>query len=642
MINDPSHALERRLRAAVESSPSGLLMIDGEGKIILVNREVERLFGYAREELLGKSVDLLVPERYRGQHGSFRQGFLASPKVRSMGVGRELFGLRKDGKEVPVEIGLTPVATEEGLFVLSSIVDISARKRAEERFRVAVESSPNGMVMIDATGTIVMVNREVERMFGYARVELLGQTIEQLVPARYRDSHPGSRATFFHDPHTRAMGMGRDLRGLRKDGSEIPVEIGLNPIGTDEGLFVLGSIVDISARMLAEDQRHGLEEQLRQAQKMEAVGTLAGGIAHDFNNLLGAIVGYAELVADSVEGDEVQADLRELLKAADRGRQLVDHILAFSRRQEIARRPLSLGQVAEEVTKMLRATIPAAIEIRLHVHPEVPRVLADATSVHQVLMNLGTNAAHAMPTGGTMSIQIEPFYVRDSTARGRADLHEGPYALLMVSDTGQGMDRVTKSRAFEPFFTTKPPGTGTGLGLAVVHGIMRDHEGAVDLESEPGQGTTVRCFFPSRSVEVDDRPERPRIAPRGKGERILFVEDEPALAQVGARRLVRLGYQVATETDSTRALEMVRARPGDFDLLITDFSMPRLNGVQLAQSLRDVAPGLAIILITGNVEGLPHAEIASAGVGLVLHKPTTVQQLGEAVRTLLGARAAQE
>jgi PAS domain S-box-containing protein len=180
MTNDPSHALERRLRAAVESSPSGLLMIDGDGKIILINREVERLFGYAREELLGKSFDVLVPERYRGTHGGFRQGFLASPKVRSMGVGRELFGLRKDGQEVPVEIGLTPVATEEGLFVLSSIVDISARKRAEERFRVAVESSPNGMLMIDATGTMVLVNREVERMFGYARQELLGQTIEKL------------------------------------------------------------------------------------------------------------------------------------------------------------------------------------------------------------------------------------------------------------------------------------------------------------------------------------------------------------------------------------------------------------------------------------------------------------------------------
>jgi PAS domain S-box-containing protein len=636
---DPSHALEQRLRAAVECCHSGLLMIDGDGKIVLVNREVERLFGYAREELLGKSVDVLVPQRHRGPHGTFRQAFLAEPKVRLMGAGRELFGLHKDGREVPVEIGLTPVTTEEGLFV-SSIVDLSARKRAEERFRVAVESSPNGMVMIDASGTIVLVNREVERMFGYTREELLGQPIEQLVPARFRESHSDWGAMLFRDPDTHATGVGLDLHGLRKDGSEISVEIGFNPIETDEGLFALGSIVDISARKLAEQERHVLEEQLRQAQKMEAIGTLAGGIAHDFNNLLGAIVGYAELVADAVEDEQAQGDLRALLEAADRGRQLVDHILAFSRRQGIVRRPVALGQVTEEVIKLLRATLPASVEIRLQIHPEVPRVLADVTSVHQILMNLGTNAAHAMPTGGTISIQLEPFYVRDSMARGRTDLHEGPYARLMVSDTGEGMDRVTKSRVFEPFFTTKGPGAGTGLGLAVVHGIMRDHEGAVDLESEPGQGTTVRCFFPSLMTEADDRPERPRIAPRGNGERILLVEDEPSLAQVGARRLVRLGYQVIIETDSTHALEMVRARPGDFDLLITDYSMPRLNGIYLGQALRVLVPELPIILITGNLEGISAAEIASAGVGLVLQKPVTVQQLGEAVQKLFAERVA--
>jgi len=427
-------------------------MIDADGKIMLVNGEVERLFGYPRQELLGKSLDVLVPERYRGPHGSLRQ-FLVDPKVSSTGARHELFGLRKDGHEVPVEIGLTPVTTEEGLFV-STIVDLSARKRAEERFRVAVESSPNGMVMSDTSGTIVLVNREVERMFGYTREELLGQPIEKLIPSSFRESHPNWRGMLFRDPHTDATGIGQDLCGVRKDGSELPVEIGLNPIETDEGHFVLGSIVDISARKLAEQERLALEEQLRQAQKMEAVGTLAGGIAHDFNNLLGAIVGYAELVAESVEDEQAQGDLRGLLQAADRGRQLVDHILAFSRRQEIVRRPMALGQVAEEVIGLLRATLPASIEIHLHILPELPRVLADTTSVHQVLMNLGTNAAHAMPTGGTLSIQLEPFYVRDSMARGRPDLHEGPYALLLVSDTGEGMDRLTKSRVFEPFFTT--------------------------------------------------------------------------------------------------------------------------------------------------------------------------------------------
>ena len=639
MPQDPGHALERRLRAAVESSPSGILMTDAEGRIVLLNREVERLFGYSREELLGKSVDLLVPSEARQPHDAHRRGFLADPKVRAMGQGRELFGLRKDGTQAPIEIGLTPVATEEGMFVLASIVDIAGRKRAEERFRVAVESSPNGMVMIDQTGTVILVNREVERMFGYPRNEILGHPIDKLIPLRFRDGHPAFRAAFFKDPRTRAMGAGRDLFGLRKDGVEIPVEIGLNPIETDDGLFVLGSIVDISTRKEAEAERRRLEEQLRQAQKLEAVGTLAGGIAHDFNNLLGAIVGYAELIGDAIEDEQVREDLRELLKAADRGRQLVDHILTFSRRQDMIRHPLALASVVHDATKLLRATLPASIDIRVQVHPGVPRVLADSTSVHQILMNLATNSAHAMPSGGTMSILLEPLYVRDSMARKRPDLHEGPYALLMVTDTGIGMDAETRNRVFEPFFTTKLPGSGTGLGLAMVHGIMRDHDGAVELESEPGHGTTVRCFFPGLLTESEDVPQPDLVVPRGNGEHVLLIEDEPQLASVSARRLERLGYQATAETDSRKAVEAVRANPDRFDMVITDFSMPRLDGLAVAHELKAIKPDLPIILVTGRADSVTEQGVEAAGVRTVLQKPVTLDQFGEVVHRVMTERA---
>ena len=225
MAQDNARQVDQRLRAAVESAPSGLIMTDADGRMVLVNRETERLFGYPREELLGRSIELLVPERFRRSHPGFRAGFMADPTVRAMGAGRELFGLRKDGSEVPVEIGLTPVVTPEGLFVLSTVVDVSARQRAEARFRAAVESSPNGMVMIDPAGRIVLVNREVERLFGFSRDELLGQSIEVLVPERFRGRHPGFRALFFDKPLARAMGAGRELFGLRKDGSEVPVEV---------------------------------------------------------------------------------------------------------------------------------------------------------------------------------------------------------------------------------------------------------------------------------------------------------------------------------------------------------------------------------------------------------------------------------
>jgi PAS domain S-box-containing protein len=612
-------------------------MIDAAGRIVLVNREVERLFGYPREELLGQPIELLVPEQLREHHPAHRGAFFHDPKVRSMGAGRELFGRRKDGSQVPVEIGLTPVATEEGMFVLSSIVDITARKRAEARFRVAVDSSPNGMVMVDGQGTIVLVNREVERLFGYSREELLGQSIDFLVPHRFRSNHPVFRAAFYRDPRVRSMGAGRELFGLRKDGTEVPVEIGLNPIETEDGTFVLSSIVDISARKQADGERRALEEQLRQAQKLEAVGTLAGGVAHDFNNILGAIIGYAELAREAL-ADPTQAskDMDELLKAAGRGKTLVERILRFSRRQETVRRPIELTQVVTEVSQLLRSTLPTTIEMKLGLNPETPRTLADGSAVHQILMNLGTNAAHAMPNGGVLEIVLEPVYVRDHVARAHA-LREGMHAVLSVRDTGLGMDAAVLARAFEPFFTTKPAGSGSGLGLAMVHGIMRDHDGAVDLKSVPGEGTVVTCFFPAIVAEETVAAPLPLTAPRGQGERILYVDDEVSLADVGGRRLTSLGYAVTTSTHPAEALEHVRRAPDGFELMITDYTMPHMTGVALAQAVATLRPDLPILLLTGYVEDISADELRAAGVHRVVQKPATLQELGEAVHDLLEA-----
>jgi PAS domain S-box-containing protein len=629
-------AVELRLRAAVDSSPSGMLMVDAEGRIVLVNREIERLFGYTREELLGRPVELLIPEQSRALHPDYRSGFLAQPRARAMGAGRDLFGRRKDGSLVPVEIGLTPIVTEEGLFVISSIVDISARRRAEERFRVAVESSPNGMVMVDKSGRIVLVNREVERLFGYAREELLGQPIDKLIPPRFRDRHPRYREGFMAGPQARPMGAGRELYGLRKDGSEVPVEIGLNPIETDEGTFVLAAILDISARKAAEAERRELENQLRQAQKMEAVGTLAGGIAHDFNNILAAIVGYAEMARDStVDSPEVNEDLTALLQAADRGRALVERILRFSRRGETRRAPVDVGQLLQEVSKLLRSTLPATIKLDTRVAANLPRTLADPTALHQVVMNLATNAAHAMPRGGTLEIGLEHLYLRDSAARSRPDFREGPYLLLTVRDTGQGMDQETLSRALEPFFTTKPPGSGSGLGLTMVHAIVRDHSGVLDLESQPGVGTTVRCYLPQQGPESDDDEPVETRAPRGNGERVLYLDDEQTLAELGKRRLQAIGYRVTAYTDPTAALAALRADPGRFDAVITDYWMPHMTGIDFAREVTGVRPDLPVMLLTGNMDDLPEETIKGAGVRLVAHKPLTLDELGEALDTTL-------
>jgi len=508
----------------------------------------------------------------------------------------------------------------------------------ELRLRAAVESSPSGLLMIDGDGTIVLVNREVERLFGYSREELLGRSIEILVPERFRQRHPSFRAVFFEDPQTRAMGVGRELFGLRQDGSEVPVEIGLNPIETEAGIFVLSSIVDISARKQAEQEQARLEEQLRQSQKMEALGRLAGGIAHDFNNILGAIVGYAELVREETKSPEVVADVDEVLRAAARGKDLVERILRFSRRQDVVPRAMDLGQVVREVTRLLRATLPASIDIRLGLNPTTPRVMADATSVHQVLMNLATNASHAMDSGGVLDIDLQPFQVRDSFARANPGLREGQHVLLTVRDTGHGMDEATKARAFEPFFSTKAPGGGSGLGLALVHGILRDHGGTAWLESEVGQGTMVSCLFPAIESETPEELTQPKPVARGHGERILLLDDEPTLTAVGERRLQALGYSVTTANDPKEGLAIFREAPEAFDLVMTDFSMPNMDGVQFARHVSTLRPDIPILLVTGYMDEFPDSTIAAAGISKVLSKPMTLATLGETVAALLATR----
>jgi hypothetical protein len=615
-------------------------MSDSEGRIVLINQEIERIFGYSREELLGQSIDRLVPERFRGPHAHRRREFMESPRLRPMGARRYLDGLRKDGSEVPVEIGLTPVVTEEGVFVLSAIVDITARKRAEELFRAALESSPAGKLVIDAAGRVVLVNREVERLFGYAREELLGRPVDMLVPPRFRDAHPGYRDAFFADPEARPMGAGRELYGLRKDGSEVPIEIGLTPIETDDGSMVLSSIVDISARKQSERYRLELEEQLRQAQRLDALGTLAGGIAHDFNNILGALVGYTELAREGSDDEAVIADLDEVLRAAFRGKELVQRILSFSRRQETQRRPTDLAPVVSEASQLLRASLPAGIDMRLQIGSALPQVLADATSVHQVLMNLGTNAAHAMPEGGTLAIALASFYARDSFIRVHTEMKEGPYVLLTVSDTGTGMDAAIRDRAFEPFFTTKGAGVGSGLGLAVVHGILRDHSGTALIDSEVGEGTRVRCFFPALDVEPAVLAHELAADPRGSGEHILYVDDQRALVEGGRRRLETLGYRVTGAIGARAAIDIFRAAPADFDLVITDYSMPAMSGVELAQQLAALRSDVSIILLTGYVQQLPEGQLRAARIVRVLKKPITSAELGSAVRDVLGVRKA--
>jgi PAS domain S-box-containing protein len=383
-----------------------------------------------------------------------------------------------------------------------------------------------------------------------------------------------------------------------------------------------------------------MEEQFRQAQKMEAVGTLAGGIAHDFNNILAAINGYTELsLLTMTENPNVRELLDAVLKASSRAADLIRQILMFSRKQPLERRPIRLHSIVAESIALLRATLPATIEFDTSLATDAPTVLADATQIHQILMNLGTNAWHAMREHpGRLQVKLEKCVVDATCAATNPRLRAGVYARISVSDTGSGMDQARLQRIFEPFFTTKPIGEGTGLGLAVVHGIMDSHDGVITVYSQPGEGTVFHLYFPDYTGEAAAPAIAEGSMPRGHGERVLFVDDEELLALLGQKTLAALGYEVEFTTQAATALALVRANPSHFALVLTDQTMPEMTGLTLATRLHEVRPGLPIILTTGYGLSLTPERLAAVGVHQLLLKPTTLHSLATAVDTALHAQ----
>jgi PAS domain S-box-containing protein len=614
-----------------------MVMVDRTGVIVLVNREIELLFGYAREELIGRPIDILVPERLRSGHPAHRADFFGAPRARAMGAGRELFGVRKDGSEVPVEIGLNPIETEEGLFVLSSIVDVSARRRAhaalkesEERFRLIVESIQDyAIVMLDPLGNVVSWNEGAERITGYPAEQAVGKHFSLFFPDEPGRSEACQQML---ESATHAGRCEKETFEIRNNGTRFTANVLLQALRDDSQQ--LRGFAKITRDVT---ERQHLEEQLRQSQKMEAIGTLAGGIAHDFNNILGAIVGFTEAaIEEAGPAHHLVQDLDEVLRAAERARALVRRILTFSRRQEPPKSAARIDQAVSEACHLLRATLPTTIELRRTVDAASPPVSVDPTQVHQIVMNLVTNSALAMTAGGVVDVELVPFYARDSFVLSHPDLHEGSYVRLTVTDNGKGMSAAVRQRAFEPFFTTRPPGSGTGLGLSVVHGIVRGAGGAIDITSEVGRGTVVSVYLPCAPMEEASAPEEAVESRAGSRLRILFVDDEESLARIGTRTLKRLGHDVTTQTGSLPALAEFKSRPNDFDVVITDFTMPHLTGVELAREIRRIRPELPVILVSGHTEALP----LDLGTQLseVLLKPVTTRMYEEALAPILAAR----
>ena len=394
-------------------------------------------------------------------------------------------------------------------------------------------------------------------------------------------------------------------------------------------------------RKAAEAERQQLEVQLRQAQKMEAIGQLSGGIAHDFNNILTAIGANLHLAAEDVGPDHVAAPcLADAARATDRATDLVRQILLFARRRPLERRAIDLKAVAEQSVRLLRATLPAGVAVRLSAAEGVPAVSADATQMQQVIMNLGTNAWHALVQGnGHVDLSVEAVQLDAEAARAIAGGRPGRWVRFRVRDDGAGMEAATLERIFEPFFTTKGPDRGTGLGLAVVHGIVTSHDGFIAVRSSPGAGSTFEVYLPPADGPGPARAAEAVEAAHGAGEHVLFIDDEPMLNRSASRGLERSGYRVSAYSDPRRAIEELRRRPGDFALVITDMNMPNLSGLEVARAVRELQPDLPILLLSGNLGEEVRAQAAQLGIGHVIQKPWTVEDLAEAVKRLLEERA---
>jgi PAS domain S-box-containing protein len=426
---------------------------------------------------------------------------------------------------------------------------------------------------------------------------------------------------------------------LPGDGAAHQFEARIVRSGPDE---VVATIRDISERKRAESHRERLEQQLRQSQKMEAIGTLAGGIAHDFNNILTAILGYAELLRAQLRGQAgVEDRLGEIAKAGARAKDLVSQILTFSRRQEQSRSTISIGAAIEEALRLLRAAIPASIEIDAQVDPDLPAVLADQTQIHQVVMNLAANAAAAMAGGpGRLLVRCSAVELGSAAALD-AGLPAGRYVSLVFEDTGCGMPQDVLERIFDPFFTTKGPGEGTGLGLSVVHGIVKAHEGAILVDSRVGVGTSFRIYLPAL---LESLPAGPRVRERtieGQGEHVMCVDDEPALIELLRDQLTTLGYRVTAHVSPLEALEDFLDHPLDFDVMLTDLTMPGMSGADLAERVRKVRPDLPIVMATGYGRVMSEERARELGVRPLLHKPFSMAVLGEAIQDALASARAE-
>ena len=518
-------------------------------------------------------------------------------------------------------------------------IEVAERRKAEEALRLSEEryrglynNITDFLYTHDLEGRIVDINPSAAAHLGYSIEEIIGKSISEFMKEKYRPN--------FHDQYLTGIKSTHFFNGtfrlISKDGREVYVEYRNNLVKGREGAdYVSGVGRNVTDRIVAQREVRRLEKQLLQAQKMEAVGALAGGIAHDFNNILTIILGYNQMALRKAENPDMIECLNHIKEAGLRARDLVEHILAFSRQTEHKFLPVDIRHLVKESLKLLRASIPSTIEIKQNITARRATILADPTQINQVLMNLSTNAFHAMgEKSGILTFGLAEKEIKAGSPMQQTGLAPGSYVELSVEDTGTGITPQIRDRIFDPYFTTKSLGEGTGLGLATVHGIVKSHSGAVTVDSRPGRGSVFRIYLPL--IEEDEKEEREAEAPLEKGrERLLIVDDEKAIVEVSKEMLEGLGYRVETRTSSREAFEAFKKRPADYDLVITDQTMPHMTGLELASEINRIRTDIPIILCTGFSASFAKEKAKAAGIREIILKPILMGKLAQAIRRIL-------
>ncbi|MFZ5867695.1 MAG: PAS domain S-box protein [Thermodesulfobacteriota bacterium] len=626
---------EIRFRAVVQTAPDAIISIDRQGRVVLWNNGAEEIFGYSPNEIIGKPLTIVMPERFREAHLGALERAVRDRKARVYPKSIEVVGLRKDGEEFPAAVSLASITLAEGPLFTGILRDISEQKNAqealrqsEERYRSLFDESTDGIFVITEDGRVEDANRSL--------LETLGYTWEELSRLHVRDLY--ANPTDKHKLREQIVqeGFVKDfpLKAKRKDGKEIDclLTAAVRPMRSGVAMGYQGILRDVT------DQRR-LEKQLQQAQKMEAIGALAGGIAHDFNNLLTVILGYSDLLlVDKGREEPGFQELQAVRQAAQRGTDLVKQILAFSRKLEASPRPTNLNHAIQQAQSLLSRSIPKMIGIDLRLADNLHTVNADSGQVEQVLLNLVVNSRDAIPaTGGKIVIETRNAVLDKDYCDRHVDVTPGNYALISVSDTGHGMTQDVLDRIFEPFYTTKEPGRGTGLGLAMVFGIVKAHNGHITCYSEPGVGTTFNLYFPATLIEEDADVTTTRGMPASGTETILLADDEEYIRALGTRLLTRAGYTVLTAGCGNEALDVYRKNKDRIALVILDLIMPQMGGKECLEKLLALDPKVKVLIASGYAVDRVATGPSEQGARGFIAKPYNMERLLQVVREVLDA-----